>query len=643
MKASAAVLVSAVSACVVSALALPAAAAPPAAATFVAARGGAVSAPVAAEDHVYLATGSTLTAWNRNADGSLSYTGDTRTTPARGQLNGLARSGDYVYASYRSYVSEIAGVAVYSIADRDHPQLLGQYTYSNAAILSAQSVAVANGHLYVLDNEQGLFASPLTSPAVPSFSRVYTGWGNYDYAFVDGDRLYATGRTFLSGTALKIFDLATPMAPQLLGETTLDGYDYFRLKVQPPYVYGFGLAMAVSDISNPAQITPRGRADAPAAYDGLLLGSHAWGLGLDGIDVWNVTDPDQPAEAGHSTIDAFATDASVVLGTDALLATRADRFVRLDASLPATPAQRGEAQLPAGTAAYDVAVRGDTALLLGNAYGLNVARSSDLDPRGRFETSLEPSLQSRAFEQLAVDGSRAYLTSWGSGLIVADISNPAQPQELGFWSYPFATAIAARGDRAYVGRSTNGGELVVLDVANPANPQPLGAVLTSKIRRLALHDHYVYVADEQAFGIGGLRIIDVADAATPVEVARYAGCDSTLDLAVDARRRRVLVACGDSAHLVDVSNPAQPQQLAIYADAGSKVALQGDRAFIGGDTGMDEVSFTTPAQPQRIQHWDLPMPAARLQVGADARVYALTALAGVHVYAADRLFADSLE
>ena len=643
MKASAAVLVSAVSACVVSALALPAAAAPPAAATFVAARGGNVSAPVAAEDHVYLATGSTLTAWNRNGDGSLSYTGDTRTTPAHGQLNGLARSGDYVYASYRSYVSEIAGVAVYSIADRDHPQLLGQYAYSNAAILSAQSVAVVNGHLYVLDNEQGVFASPLTSPAVPSFSRVFTGWGSYDYAFVNGNRLYATGRTFLSGTALKIFDLTTPMAPQMLGETTLDGYDYFRLKVQAPYVYGFGVAMAVSDVSDPAQITPRGRADAPVAYDGLLLGSHAWGLGLDGIDVWNIADPDLPAAAGHSTIDSFATQASTVLGADALLATSTDRFVRLDANLPATPTQRGEAQLPAGTAAYDVAVRGDTALLLGSAYGLNVANSSDLDPRGRFETSLEPSLQGRAFEQLAVDGSRAYLTSWGSGLVIADITDPAQPHELGFWSYPFATAIAARGDRAYVGRSTNGGELVVLDVTNPANPQPLGAVTTSKIRRLALNDHYIYVADEEAFGIGGLRIIDVANAAAPVEVARYAGCNSALDLAVDVKRQRVLLACGDSAHLVDVSNPAQPQQLGIYADAGSTVALQGDRAFIGGDTGMDEVSFAAPAQPQRLQHWDLPMPAARLQVGTDARIYALTTLAGVHVYAADRLFADSME
>uniref|UniRef100_UPI0021491EAC hypothetical protein n=1 Tax=Tahibacter caeni TaxID=1453545 RepID=UPI0021491EAC len=609
----------------------------------VAARGGNVSAPVAAEDHVYLATGSTLTAWTRSADGSLSFAGDTRAAPAHGQLNGLARSGDYVYASYRGYVSSVAGVAVYSIADRDHPQLLGQYAYSNETFLSAQSVAVANGHLYVLDNEQGVFASPLTSPAVPSFSRVFTGWGNYDYAFVHGDRLYATGRTFLSGTALKIFDLATPMTPQLLGETTLDGYDYFRLKVQPPYAYGFGLALAVSDVSDPAQITPRGRADAPVAYDGLLLGSHAWGLGLDGIDIWNIADPDLPAAAGHSAIDTFATDASAVLGTDALLATRADRLVRLDASLPAIPALRGEAQLPAGTAAYDIAVRGDTALLLGNAYGLNVARSADLAPVSRFVTSLEPSLQGRAFEQLAVDGSRAYLTSWGSGLVIADVGNPAQPHETGFWPYPFATAIVARGDRAYVGRSTNGGELVVLDVANPAQPQPLGAVTTSKIRRMALHDHYVFVADEQAFDIGGLRIIDVANAAAPVEVARYAGCDSALDVALDAQGRRALLACGDSAHLVDVSNPAQPQQLGVYADGGATVALQGDRAYIGGETGLDEVSFAAPAQPQRLQHWDLPMPASRVQVGADARVYAMTGLAGVYVYAADRLFADSLE
>lgn len=626
-------------------LAATAAAAPPAPSTFIAARGGSVSAPVAAGTHVYLATGSTVTAWNRNASGALDYTGDSRTAPARGFLNGLVREGDYLYASYRGYDSTISGVAVYSIVNRDQPQLLGQYTYSNAEFLFAQSIAVANGYLYVLDNEQGIFASPLTSPAVPVFSQVFTGWGNFDHAFTHGNRLYTTGRTFLSGTALSIFDLSTPLAPQLAGSATLDGYDNFRLKVQPPYAYGFGLAINVTDLSDPANITPRGRIDAPVAYEGLVLGTHAWSLGLDGIDVWAINDPDKIFPAGHATIDTFATDATAVLDADALLATRADRFVRLDASQPATPALRGEALLPGGTAAYDIAVRGDHALILGNAYGLNVARASDLAPLARFETSLEPSLQGRAFEQLAVDGNRAYLTSWGSGLVIADLSNPAQPQQVGFWEYPFATAIAARGNLAYVGRSTNGGELVVLDMTNPAQPQPLASVQTSKILRLALHGNHVFIADESPFGDkdGALIVIDVSNPAAPVEAGRYTGCGSVRDVALSANGRRALIACGTTAHLLDVSNPAQPQPLGIYADAGFSVALQGDRAFIGSETGLDEVSFANPSQPQRLQRWDLPTAVARLQLGSDARVYALTTTAGIYVYAADRLFADSLE
>ncbi len=627
------------------AISATAAAAPPAPSTFIAARGGSVSVPVAAGTHVYLATGSTVTAWNRNASGALDYTGDSRTAPARGFLNGLVREGDYLYASYRGYDSSISGVAVYSIANRDQPLLLGQYAYSNAEFLFAHSIAVANGYLYVLDNEQGIFASPLTSPAVPVFSQVFTGWGNFDNAFTHGNRLYTTGRTFLSGTALTIFDLSTPLAPQLAGSATLDGYDNFRLKVQPPYAYGFGLAINVTDLSDPANITPRGRIDAPVAFEGLVLGTHAWGVGLDGLDIWNIADPDQPAAVGHSTIDTFATDATAALDGDALLATRADRFVRLDATAPTTPTMRGEAQLPAGTAAYDIAVRGDTAFILGNAYGLNVARASDLAPIARFETSLEPSLQGRAFEQLAVDGNRAYLTSWGSGLVIADLSNPTQPQQIGFWEYPFATAIAARGNFAYVGRSTNGGELVVLDVTNPAQPQQLATVQTSKILRLALYGNHVFIADEAPFGDegGALIVIDVSNPAAPVEAARYTGCGSVRDVALSANGRRALIACGSTAHLLDVSNPAQPQQLGIYADAGFSVALQGDRAFIGSETGLDEVSFSNPSQPQRLQHWDLPTPVARLQLGSDARVYALTTMAGIHVYAADRLFADTLE
>lgn len=636
MKASAALILSL--------FATAASAGPPAAATFLFSRGGSVSAPVAVGSHVYLATGSTVTAWNRGGDGALVYAGDNRTTPARGVINGLARDGDYLYASFRGYAAGTSGVAVYSIADRDRPQLLGQYAYTAADFQFAGGIAVAAGHVYVFDNEQGVFASPLTSPAVPTFTQVYTGWGSYDTVHAAGNRLYAVGRTFLSSTALSIFDLTTPLAPAQVGSANLDGYDNFRLKVQTPFAYGFGTAVNISDLTDPANIVPRGRIDSPVAYEGLVLGTHAWSVGLDGLDIWNITNPDLPALIGHSTINTFATDATAVLGDDALLATRADRFVRLDATQPATPAVRGQTALPAGTAAYDIAVRGDTAWLLGNAYGLNVARADDLAPVGRFETSLEPSLQGRAFEQLAVDGNRAYLTSWGSGLVIADLTDPAAPQQLGFWEYPFATAIAARGNRAWVGRSTNGGELVALDVSNPAQPQPLGAIQTAKILRLALHGDHLYVADEAPFGGkgGGLIVVDISNGA-PSAVGSYTGCGSVRDIALSTDGRRALIACGTESRLLDLANPAQPQLLGTYPDAGFSVALQGDRAFIASETGLDEVSFAVPGQPLRLQRWDLPVPASRLQLGTDARVYALTTLGGVQVFAADRVFADSLE
>lgn len=629
---------------ILSLFAATAAADAPAPAAFQFARGGHVSAPVAAGSHVYLGTGATVTAWQRGGDGSLTLTGDSGAAPVRGVINGLAREGDYLYASFRGYAEGSSGVAVYSIADRARPQRLGQYSYSTAQFQFAGGIAVAAGHVYVFDNEQGIFASPLTSPAVPTFTQVNTGWGSYDQVHAFGTRLYAVGRTFVSSTALTVFDLATPLAPQQIGSANLDGYDNFRLKVQPPYAYGFGTAVNISDLSDPANIVARGRIDSPVAYEGIVLGSHAWSVGLDGLDIWNVTDPDLPAAAGHAAIDTFATDATAKLDTDVLLATRADRFVRIAADVPTAPSVRADARLPGGTAAYDIAVRGDTALILGNAYGLNIARQGDLAPLARFDTTLVASLQGRAFEQLAVDGSRAYLTSWGSGLVIADISNLAAPQQIGFWEYPFATAVAARGNRAWVGRSTNGGELVALDVTNPAQPQPLGAIQTSKILRLALHGTTLFVADEAPFGDtgGALIVVDVANGA-PVEIGRYTGCGSVRDVALSADGRRALIACGTTAHLLDVSNPALPQHLGTYADAGFSVALQGDRAFIASETGLDEVSFANPSQPQRLQRWDLPTPAARLQLGTDARVYALTTLGGIHVFAADQLFATGMD
>jgi hypothetical protein len=181
----------------------------------------------------------------------------------------------------------------------------------------------------------------------------------------------------------------------------------------------------------------------------------------------------------------------------------------------------------------------------------------------------------------------------------------------------------------------------VVDVSNPAQPQPRGSLASSKILRLALHGNHVFIADEAVDGPGSLILVDISNPDAPVETSRYTGCNSVSDVAVDPSGRRALIACGEFAHLVDVSNRAQPVLLGIYTDGGRTVALRGDRAFIGSDFTLDEVDLANPAQPQRLQRWNLAAPAMRVQAAADGRVYAMTGLAGVYVFEPDRIFADT--
>ncbi len=58
------------------------------------------------------------------------------------------------------------------------------------------------------------------------------------------------------------------------------------------------------------------------------------------------------------------------------------------------------------------------------------------------------------------------------GLRVVDVSNPAQPREVGFYDTPgWAEGVAVSGAYAYV---ADGDGLRVVDVSNPAQPREVG-------------------------------------------------------------------------------------------------------------------------------------------------------------------------
>lgn len=90
----------------------------------------------------------------------------------------------------------------------------------------------------------------------------------------------------------------------------------------------------------------------------------------------------------------------------------------------------------------------------------------------------------RAYEHLIVHDDVAYVSSWGSGLVMLDVSDPYAPTQLGMFASQYIAAAAVQGTTAVLGRVTNGGAVLAVDVSNPAMSALLNSVPENKSMRL---------------------------------------------------------------------------------------------------------------------------------------------------------------
>ena len=616
--------------------------------------GGALQDPVIADSYVYVPSGRIVSVWDYADPSAPSLI--TATPPANGLIRGLTRWGDYLYASW-SAGNDNAGVAVYSIADRANPVLVNQFDdYTSSSLKIMFTLAAANGYLYLFDRENGIYYGDLApDPLHPSFTQLVRTPTIYDRSFVDGDWLYVSGTTTQADPnhVCGIYDVSVPGAPVagITGCGSGDPLEFFRSRIQPPYAAGFGLKLSLFDVSDPSATVALGSIDIEPSTDGFLAGDYAYSLGFSGIDIFDISNRMAPVAAGHSTIPTLGTESVTATEEGALVLASTDRFMRLDVSTPTVPAIVSEATPPAGTVANDIAIVGNAAVILEENYGLAIADPTTLTPLARFDADLPEVLNQRDFEQYAVDGDRAYLTAWGYGLIVVDLSDPLHPAELGRVPYDFASAAAATGDFAYIGTATNGGIVQVVDVSDPGQPTLRGAINVVSVNRLQVHGNTVYAADELA----GLHVIDVSNPDAPVEIALYDdGCmgfvGAAYDVALDASGMRAYVACETGLHVVDISDPASPQTLGVYAAIfanGSTVDARGDRAWFGDGAGVHEIDVADPASPVEVGTTNLAYFAPRrLRALDDGRVFAFMTQAGVHVLgpaAPDAIFADGFD
>jgi len=211
------------------------------------------------------------------------------------------------------------------------------------------------------------------------------------------------------------------------------------------------------------------------------------------------------------------------------------------------------------------------------------------------------------------------------GLRVVDVSDPANPTEVGFYDTPgYAYGVAVAGGYAYVADGEDGG-LRVVDVSDPTNPAEVGFCDTlenDSARDVAVVGEYAYVVGHRHFlffDSGWLLVADISNPASPIEAGFYETPEIANGVAVAGGY--AFVANGDVGLLVvDVSNPANPTEVGFYDTPGSAqgVAVAEGYAYVADERGgLQVVDVSTPSNPTQVGFYDTPWSAYGVAVTGD--------------------------
>ncbi|RJP73354.1 MAG: T9SS C-terminal target domain-containing protein [Candidatus Zixiibacteriota bacterium] len=215
--------------------------------------------------------------------------------------------------------------------------------------------------------------------------------------------------------------------------------------------------------------------------------------------------------------------------------------------------------------------------------------------------------QNASLHGVAVQGNFAYLADAEDGLLIVDISNPAQMEQVGsLSSIGDASSVILYGNYAYL--QCGGDTTRIVDVSDPEHPRQVGSVPLDG-NFCALEAGWGYAATSS----DGVMIFDVSVPASPVLVSQYNPPILAFLSDLDKEGDYLFVVCcwgseedygGDALLVLDVSNPTSPVSLGLTAMFGRLCEIEVNQGF-AYFTGS-EITF---------QSWDVTNPAAPIQAG----------------------------
>jgi hypothetical protein len=479
-------------------------------------------------------------------------------------------------------------------ADSLHCRLMGKLEYPEG--LSVTSCLAESGYCYIgndLNSGQINVVDVSDTLDIRPVAQVRTGLENGIPSMCKSGRyLYAIG---MFGK-LAVSDVANPARPALVGTLSFADTMAHDIAVQGAYAHiSDETGLRVVSISNPARPVPAAHLDLGECEAIAVAGRYACLALRDTLVVADVQNPNSPQRRGSLSEEDWSWVYDIqIRGTHAFVATYAGMAV-VDISDPDNPAT--EAFLDLGWCVY-LELAGSFAYLGGYSGPTGVLHVLDItDPANPVLAGRYDDLDVGRGHLMSVSGALVYNTGTAALRVISHTGGGARiVGQVGDW---VSFGVAVQDTFAYVAAGSNG--MRIVNCADPARPVEVGFLPAGHALDVAVRGTFVYLADDTV-----MRIVNVVNPGQPQEVGRYPARREIYGLAV--RDTFAYLACLDSGLVtVRVANPASPVRAGtcIACSSAAAVFVKDTLAFVADwARGLSIVRVANPAQASEIGRLD---------------------------------------
>ncbi len=454
------------------------------------------------------------------------------------------------------------------------------------------AVVVAGNDLYI-GWTTGIQRLDISNPALPLDIGLFPLTGIESIEFLDGvEHLIVSGQQLYASTRNgQVFVLEIKPAPTLpkpsLNLTLANhlGGKTNALFIQDNYAYaGFGPELAVLDIANPNQpvrvgyviLSHASGSKSVIIEDMAVVGAYAYVLTGDNLYLVDISDPAAPSEVNFVPLAGSGRAIAIVDQTAYVLQQYCGR---------------AGSHTSCQEAVHRFDISTPTALTELDRYPLDLRTGYSGESAGQKVT-------------VALD-EYLYLDDPQSGLKITNMSGKTTES-----SYIGEAHMVFADNYAYV-TNIDHGDLQIFDLSNPITPTLVSRYDTSKrpTQWIGLTGSVLYFAegpsfDEKQKGTGsyGLRILEVTNPLAPTELGFFPTSEPVQELKLAGRQAYLVTASG--IHMLDLTNPARPLEKGVYHSPPAVFDLvrQGDYAYsaVGDTLNLHVIDISNPEQPQTI-------------------------------------------